>query len=97
MQFNVLVDGGAQLDFRHYKNWLFKMNPDILVTPSRLSYMAKDVEGTVVINPGSLARGVSGGTYAEVTIHSVDKSKLSDGKDHPNDVASRCRVDIVRI
>lgn len=63
--------------------------------------MAKEVDGTIVVNPGSLARGVSGGTYAELTIHPIDKSKFSEGKeltvDSTNSIPSRCRVDVVRI
>lgn len=40
----------------------------------------------VVVNPGRLAKGGSGGTYAHVTVAAGTSS-----------ISSRCRVDIVRV
>ena len=40
----------------------------------------------VVINPGRLAKGNSGGTYAQITV--------AEGN---GNIADRCRVDIVRV
>lgn len=40
----------------------------------------------VVINPGRLAKGSSGGTYARITVAEGSSS-----------LADRCRVDILRV
>lgn len=40
----------------------------------------------VVVNPGRLAKGNSGGTYAQITVAEGSGS-----------IADRCRVDIVRV
>lgn len=86
----------SQLDFRQSKHWSFKVTPDILILPSKLSHFTKDINGVVVVNPGSLARGSSGGSFSEIHIHpmlSQDNSTLSQ----PNSISKRCRVDILRI
>jgi len=54
----------------------FKAHPDILLTPSKLAVLAKEVLGTLVVNPGPLSRGVGGGTYADMTIHPFKESDL---------------------
>jgi DNA polymerase alpha subunit B len=76
----------SQFDFRQCEHWQFKFSPDVMILPSKLNQMARDVEGTVVVNPGSLARGTGGGTFAEITIHPIQQ-----------DACKRCRVDIKRI
>lgn len=40
----------------------------------------------VVINPGRLAKGSAGGTYAQITVAEGSGS-----------IADRCRVDVVRV
>jgi len=59
----------AQYDLRHARHWEFDSRPDVMVLPSRLAALAKDVFGTLVVNPGPLTRGVGGGTYAQMDIH----------------------------
>jgi DNA polymerase alpha subunit B len=46
-----------------------KTSPDILITPSKLAPLARNVLGTLVVNPGTLTKGSNGGTYAELAIH----------------------------
>ena len=65
-----------QYDLRHSKHWEFQVHPDVLILPSRLNALAKDVFGTLVVNPGPLTRGVGGGTYAQLAIHPVKEADL---------------------
>ncbi len=52
------------------------VSPDVLILPSKLAHMAKDTLGTLVVNPGQLAKGNSGGTFAELSIHPMNASFL---------------------
>ena len=53
-------------------------SPDVLITPSKLTPLAKDVTGTLVVNPGTLVKGAAGGTYADLTIHPFSENKLRE-------------------
>lgn len=77
-------------------------SPDILIMPSKLTHMVKEVFGTLVINPGSLAKGTTGGTYAEITIHPMTESNIRssiiDGKSSiPHSVHNRSKVQIIKV
>lgn len=61
---------------RHSKHWEFNAHPDVLILPSRLAALAKDVYGTLVVNPGPLTRGVGGGTFAQLSIHPIKEADL---------------------
>lgn len=54
---------------RQSKHWEFSTAPDVMILPSRLAALAKEVFGTLVVNPGQLTRGVGGGTFAQLAIH----------------------------
>jgi hypothetical protein len=58
-----------QYDMRQSRHWEFSTQPDVLVLPSRLAALAKEVSGCLVVNPGQLTRGVGGGTFAQLCIH----------------------------
>jgi hypothetical protein len=47
-----------------------------LLLPSKLAVLAKEVFGTLVVNPGPLSRGVGGGTFADMTVHPFKESDL---------------------
>lgn len=66
----------AQFDLRYAHCWDFKTRPDILLLPSRLAPLARDVCGTLVVNSGPLTKGVGGGTYADIHIHPHKESDL---------------------
>ena len=58
--------------------------------------------GTLIVNPGQLAKGASGGSYAEMSIHPISETELQDakiaGKETINHtVASRSYVNILKI
>ncbi len=72
----------------------------MLILPSRLSPLAKDVMGTLVINPGALTKGISGGTFAELAIHPVEEKQISESSNKQSvnhDVCKRSCVNIIRI
>jgi len=92
-----------QIDLRHAAKWQMQVSPDVLILPSKLAHMARDVLGTVVVNPGSLAKGANGGTYAEVAIHPVKEDALrslhlANAKEPmPHAVPARTSVNIMKI
>jgi hypothetical protein len=75
--------------------------PDVIICNSQLRYFAKDVDGVVCVNPASLAKFATGGTYAKLYIAPTKAASASAvatgiaGKAAP--VASRTRVEICRI
>lgn len=75
--------------------------PDVLVQASEMAAFARVLDGTIVINPGTLSkRGGPSGTYARVVTAprtDLDAAGASDGKAVPHEVWRRTRVDIVRI
>ena len=54
------------------------LSPDVLLMPSKLTPFAKELHGSLVVNPGMLTKGSSGGTYADITIHPVAENKLRE-------------------
>jgi DNA polymerase alpha subunit B len=66
--------------------------PDVLLLPSKLAVTARTVSNTVIINPGSLARGAGGGTFAEISIHPVERKVLEDAAAQGEDAATNFPV-----
>ncbi|KAI2497576.1 DNA-directed DNA polymerase [Fragilaria crotonensis] len=68
---------GTNLGFRQLKCCQMPCRPDVLILPSKLAWFARAVcDSTVVVNPGHLAKGPSGGTYAVMNIHPLDREVL---------------------
>lgn len=92
-----------QVDYRQASHLRIKVTPDIIITPSKLGQMAKELGGTLLINPGQVAKGSAGGTYADLTIHPIPEDALrsaSTGNNEtliPNKVHSRTQVSVVRV
>ena len=87
---------------RQAKHWELTTAPDVLILPSKLAQMAKNVGNTLVLNPGQLSKGTGGGTFAEVSIHPLKESELRDAKlankeSLPHGVFPRSYVNIARI
>eukprot|EP00592_Proboscia_alata_P010678 CAMPEP_0194358852 /NCGR_PEP_ID=MMETSP0174-20130528/6066_1 /TAXON_ID=216777 /ORGANISM="Proboscia alata, Strain PI-D3" /LENGTH=649 /DNA_ID=CAMNT_0039129409 /DNA_START=244 /DNA_END=2190 /DNA_ORIENTATION=+ len=59
---------GTLLDLQQWQSWGMPVQPDVLMLPGRLSTFGKNVEGTLVVNPGRLARGTTGGSFARLVI-----------------------------
>jgi DNA polymerase alpha subunit B len=90
----------APLDLRFNDKWRLPLSPDLLVTPSRLATFAKRLpNGTLALNPGQLAKGGAGGTYAVLTVHPLPKEHLEQAQaaSLPHQVADRTAVQIKRI
>ncbi len=67
------------LDLNRMESWYMPCTPDVLILPSRLTPFANSVlEGTVVINPGHLTRGKTGGTYGIMEIHPIDRGSCDE-------------------
>ena len=64
-----------------------------------LTHIAQVVQGTTVINPGTLSKRRAPGTYARMTVHPrvVTDEERERGEILGNHVYERCRVDIVKI
>lgn len=74
----------------------------MLILPSRLGALAKDVHGSVLVNPGQLTKGIGGGTFAELSIHPMREEDLRDaviqGKaEVEHNVFARTSLSIVKI
>lgn len=93
------------LDITHSKLASFtSVTPDILLLPSLLTPFTRVVDGTVVINPGSCAKGTSlgRGSFATIQVQPLDKQQLLEKQDEKeikisHQVYNRARVDVCRI
>mmetsp|Transcript_13633 Transcript_13633/g.29618 ORF Transcript_13633/g.29618 Transcript_13633/m.29618 type:complete len:725 (+) Transcript_13633:171-2345(+) len=91
----------TNVDLAHMNEWSMPCQPDLLIIPSKLTTFAKKVlDHSVVVNPGMLTRGSTGGTYAIMDVHPMKRDMLeSAGADikMENSLPDRVRVDIKRI
>lgn len=92
----------ANLDLKHMDQWRMPCQPDLLIVPSKLTCFARTVlDGTVVVNPGHLARGTTGGSYAIMEVHPIKRETLEsaggDDVEMEHNVQDRIRVEIKRI
>jgi len=78
--------------------------PDIFIVPSKLASFCKCIfDKTVVINPGYLVKGSTGGSYSDLLIHPMKRETLEaildTGEDVElaHDVQDRVRVEIKKI
>jgi DNA polymerase alpha subunit B len=92
----------ANLDLKHMDQWSMPCQPDVLIVPSKLTCFARTVlNGTVVVNPGHLSRGITGGTYAVMEVHPIKRETLETAGggevEMEHNVQDRIRVEIKRI
>jgi DNA polymerase alpha subunit B len=91
----------AQMDLKQHKHWQMPVTPDVLVLPSKLAQFARDVSGCLVVNPGQLAKGRTGGTFARMSMHPIPEEELiafeQQQQDIPHQLVNRSSVEIVRI
>lgn len=89
------------LDLKQMDSFKMSCRPDVLIVPSRLSPFATSVlESSVVLNPGHLTKGSSGGTYAVMDIHPIKREKLDSAGDEVqllHNISDRVNVAIKRI
>lgn len=91
--------GAAQLDLRHRKKYALQhCSPDVLITPSKLAHFATKVKECLCVNPGQLARGGNGGTFASIVVHPKPQTMSEDDVEKErHNIADRSRVEIMRI
>lgn len=87
------------LDFR--QDWSMPDHrPDVLILPSRLKALASPLlkDSTLVINPGRLVKGLSGGSFAKMTIAPMPRME-DTARDVRllHQVVERCRVQVQKI
>jgi DNA polymerase alpha subunit B len=95
-----LFPAQVNLDWQQRQHWRMPCRPDLLILPSKLSPMAKTIDSTVVINPGPLTRDTTGGTYAVLEVHPMDRTTLEETDAQvslPHQAAQRTRVQVKRI
>ena len=98
---------GTLLDTSRSAGLEMKFTPDLLVTPSDLAAFAKHLPlskeseavktagdaAPIGINPGRLAKGSTGGTFARLRC----KLATDHGDGHVNAGQQQCRIDIIRV
>lgn len=73
--------------------------PDLLVLPSALPAVIREVTPTVCLNPGRLGdkAGDRGGFFAEITVMPMQDLPTEDGARIDYRFADRCRIDMLRL
>ena len=90
----------VNMDLRHIDKFKMPVTPDILLVPSKLAPFAKDVVGSLVINPGSLAKSTTGGTFSKIAVHPLPRDGLEKSAGScmiAHKVVERTRVEIQKI
>lgn len=57
------------VSYNHADIMQLPIKPHILIVPSQLRYFIMDVDGCCCVNPGTLTKGESGGTYARLNVN----------------------------
>lgn len=71
--------------------------PDIVLVPSMMRPFIEVVDSAIVISPGLLAKGTSGGTFASITIRPPSSDLPDTEETIIHKVWERARVDILKI
>ncbi|KAG7347080.1 DNA polymerase alpha/epsilon subunit B [Nitzschia inconspicua] len=91
----------VNLDLKQSEGWKMPCRPDVLIVPSRLSpFCSSILDSTVVLNPGHLTKGSTGGTYATMEIRPMDRYILDNATDEvelPHNVQDRIQVEVKRV
>eukprot|EP00730_Choanoeca_flexa_P015575 TRINITY_DN7181_c0_g1_i1.p1 TRINITY_DN7181_c0_g1~~TRINITY_DN7181_c0_g1_i1.p1 ORF type:complete len:643 (+),score=139.85 TRINITY_DN7181_c0_g1_i1:36-1964(+) len=89
---------GMNFDHPHIDQTAMPITPDVLILPSDLKHFVKNVNGTLVMNPGRLTKRNSGGTYGRMIIHAPRRNDIPEGKKGRfANVVDRTASTIVRI
>jgi len=91
----------ANLDLGKMDHWKLPCTPDILILPSKLVPFAKSTASScLVVNPGLLSKGTTGGTYASIQIHPMKSEcidQLGEQGEIEHGVQERTNVSIKKI
>lgn len=90
----------VNLDVNKRSCYSMPVQPDVLLIPSRLACLAKNLTcGTVVVNPGHLVKGSSGGSFAVMDIHPKTMAQQNENiaLEEGCKIKNRIRVEIRKI
>ncbi len=94
-------DCRANLDLGKLNNWSMPCTPDILILPSKLAPFARVTSSRcLVINPGLISKGTTGGTFASIQIYPLKNDfidQLHDNVTIEHGVEERVNVSILKI
>ena len=97
------ASANTNLNLKYMSQWQMPCTPDVMILPSKLSPFCCPVldNGSLVINPGHLARANMGGTYAIMDIYPIAREVLEnaggDDVQLNHGVHDRTYVEIKRI
>jgi DNA polymerase alpha subunit B len=89
-------------NLKRMDQWIMPCSLDLLILPSKLStFVHKVLDHTVTINPGHLCRNTTGGTYATIDIHPIQRDLLENGGGNDveilHNVQDRTKIEVKRI
>jgi DNA polymerase alpha subunit B len=90
----------VNLDINKRSEYAMNVQPDVLILPSKLTCLVDGIsDETIVLNPGYLVKGATGGSYAVIDIHPMKVDKLTESEDDEIAIAlkDRIRVEIRKI
>mmetsp|Transcript_48981 Transcript_48981/g.118616 ORF Transcript_48981/g.118616 Transcript_48981/m.118616 type:complete len:817 (-) Transcript_48981:55-2505(-) len=91
----------VNLDLKQQDGWKMPVKADVLISPTRLApFCAPALGSTMVVNPGHLTKRSTGGTYAVMELHPIDKKKLNSVPETEllsHDVQDRLHVQVKKI
>lgn len=92
----------TNLNLKKMDSWKMPCRPDVLIVPSKLTCFANKVlDSTVVVNPGHLCRGTTGGTYGLMQVFPVKRNVLdesgADDVEIQHALQDRMQVEVKRI
>lgn len=79
------------ISFDHFEYFQLPLKPHILIVPSQFRYFVLDVDDCCCVNPGTLTKGESGGTYARMNI-TMQKQPAQNGSIIENIAAQVIRI-----
>jgi len=89
---------GANVEYEQYEHLQLPVSPDVMVLPSELRHFVKNVNGSLVVNPGKLTKHGNGGTYTKLSIHAPRRMDIPEGdRPIPHGVASRTVAQVIRV
>ena len=93
----------TNVDLKQRPKYQMPCRPDLLLLPSRLKTFASNIlDSTIVVNPGHLTRGTTGGTYGVMQIHPMKEEVLESAEGGaeaqlPHGLHNRIQVQVKRI
>jgi len=90
---------GVNLEYDHLVEHIaLPLTPDIMLLPSQLKHFVKNINGSLIVNPGQLTKYANGGTFSRIAVHAPRRVDIPEnGKPILHSVESRSVVKVIRI